>query len=132
MLFQRVKEAIKTDDSESVEEVLCAGLSPNLEFSHKTPFFGFLVSDANWTLLHEAAEYNALNSATVSPSLQLKSLCLNALRVCDLKVLIDHGANIEKPNERSNRPLHIAAQYNSLRVARVKRPEQCCSTVQCF
>lgn len=57
--FQRVRLAIEEDDSETVAEILCSGLSPN------TTFFSS-ISEYRQTLLHEAAKYDAINSAKVS------------------------------------------------------------------
>lgn len=62
-MFQRIREAIEEDDSETVSEILCMGLSPNTTYSSS-------ISENNQSLLHEAAKHDSIDSATVSSDSQ--------------------------------------------------------------
>lgn len=64
--------------------------------------------------------YDAIKAARVSPNSEKKSSHSGAFFVWIFQVLIDLGANIEKPNGYRRRPLHVAARYNSIRVAKVE------------
>jgi len=51
----------KKDNFETIEELLCEGLSPDAEFSFRYR--------TKWTLLSRAARYDAINTAKVTPIL---------------------------------------------------------------
>lgn len=113
LLVQRIRAAIKEDDSETVQEILCNGLDPNRTFS-------IIKSGTNRTFLHEAARYDAVKSARVSHS-AYRTLVSNRNFICSIpQILLDFGASVDKRSTLKYTPLHYAAWFGSLKVAEVR------------